>query len=82
PGVGTINREMARLFSMVESADARPSEPLQAASAAWCTSLRGAFDSWKQLSGPELAAANAALARAQRRAIEIPGAPAMPICPR
>jgi hypothetical protein len=82
PGVGTVNREMARLFSMVESADARPSESLQAVSAAWCTSLSGAFDSWKQLSGPELAAANAALARVHRRAIDIPEAPAMPMCPR
>ncbi|HEV3062148.1 MAG TPA: hypothetical protein VGY48_28110 [Vicinamibacterales bacterium] len=82
PGVGTVNREMARLFSMVESADARPSEPLQAASAAWCTSLRGALDSWQQLNGPELAAANVALARVQRRAIDIPEAPAMPMCPR
>jgi hypothetical protein len=73
---------LARLFSMVESADARPSEPLQAASAAWCTSLKSAVDSWKQLNGPELAAANAALARVRRRAIDLPEAPAVPICLR
>ncbi|HEX3703858.1 MAG TPA: hypothetical protein VHU82_11035 [Vicinamibacterales bacterium] len=82
PGLGPVNREMARLFSMVESADTRPSEPLQTASAAWCASLTSALDAWRQLSGTELAAANAALAQAQRPAITIPRPPAMPACSR
>jgi photosystem II stability/assembly factor-like uncharacterized protein len=82
PGLGPVNREMARLFSMVESADARPAEPLQTASAAWCASLTSALDAWRQLSGTELAAANAALAQAQRPAIAIPRPPAMPACSR
>ncbi len=82
PGLGPVNREMARLFSMVESADARPSEPLQAASAAWCVSLTAALDTWRQLNGPELAAANTALARLQRPAIAVPEPPPMPACSR
>jgi hypothetical protein len=82
PGVGPVNREMARLFSMVESADARPAEPLEAASTAWCTSLKSALDAWRQLNGPDLAAANAALARSQRAAIVVPEPPAMPACSR
>ncbi len=82
PGFGPINRELARLFSMVESADVRPSEPLQAASAAWCASLTDALGRWGQLNGPDLAAANAALARLQRPAIVVPDAPAAPACSR
>jgi hypothetical protein len=82
PGLGPVNREMARLFSMVESADVRPSEPLQAASAAWCASLTSALDGWGQLNGPELAAANAALARLQRAPIAVPERPALPACSR
>jgi len=39
PGLGLVNREMARLFSMVESADARPSEPLRSSSSVWCDAL-------------------------------------------
>jgi photosystem II stability/assembly factor-like uncharacterized protein len=82
PGLGLVNREMARLFSMVESADVRPSEPLQTASAAWCTSLTAALDKWHSLNGPDLAAANAALARVRRPPIAIPEAPPTPACSR
>jgi photosystem II stability/assembly factor-like uncharacterized protein len=82
PGLGPVNREMARLFSMVESGDARPSEPLQAASAAWCGSLRNALDAWRQLNGPDLAAVNAALGRSQREAIKAPDVPPAPACSR
>jgi hypothetical protein len=63
------------LFSLVESADGRPSEALQTASAVWCASLATALDAWRQLNGPDLAAANAALARSQRPAIDLPGPP-------
>jgi hypothetical protein len=82
PGVGPVNREMARLFSMVESADVRPAEALEHASAAWCTSLRAALDAWPPLNGAELTAVNAALARMQRAAITVPEPPAMPACAR
>ena len=75
PGMGTINREMARLFQMVEAADGRPTEPLQQASAVWCASLTKAIESWGQLSGSELAAANAALGKAGRSAVALPPAP-------
>jgi len=82
PGVGPVNREMARLFSMVESADVRPADALENASAAWCASLGRALDAWRQLNGPELTAANAVLARLQRPALAIPPAPPMPACAR
>jgi photosystem II stability/assembly factor-like uncharacterized protein len=82
PGLGTVNREMARLFSMVESADVRPTEPLEAAAAAWCASLDSAYAGWEKLKGAELSAANAALAAAHRRAIELPSPPPVTSCPR
>jgi hypothetical protein len=82
PGLGLVNREMARLFSMVESADVRPSEPLQTASAAWCTSLTAALDKWRAVNRSDLAAANAALARVRRPPIAMPDAPPMPACSR
>ena len=82
PGLGTVNREMARLFSMVESADVRPTEPLAAAAAAWCGSLDKAYAGWEALKGVELSAANAALAALHRPAIEVPSPPPVTSCPR
>ncbi len=82
PGLGTVNREMARLFSMVESADVRPTEPLEAATAAWCASLDKAYAGWESLKGAELSAANAALASVHRQPIEVPSPPSVASCPR
>jgi hypothetical protein len=82
PGLGPANREMARLFSMVEGADVRPTEPLQAAAATWCASLQRALDRWRELNGTELAAANAALRQLHRPEIKVPDAPSAPACSR
>jgi hypothetical protein len=82
PGLGTVNREMARLFSMVESADVRPTESLEAAAWAWCAALDTAYANWQTLKGAELSGANAALAAARRPAIELPSPPSGTSCPK
>ncbi|HTK28585.1 MAG TPA: hypothetical protein VL309_03485, partial [Vicinamibacterales bacterium] len=80
PGLGVVNREMARLFTMVESADARPSAPLQAASAGWCESLAKAVDAWRQLNGDQLRAVNALLTRRHQPAIPASAVPDAAAC--
>ena len=82
PGLGVVNREMARLFSMVESADARPSEPLRSASVGWCDALTKAIESWHRLNGTELPVLNAALARHKQPALETVNIPEAPSCGR
>jgi photosystem II stability/assembly factor-like uncharacterized protein len=82
PGLGPVNREMARLFSMVESADVRPTEPLEAAAAGWCAALDKAYAGWQSLKGAELSAANDALRAARRPVIEPPQPPASASCSR
>jgi hypothetical protein len=80
PGLGPVNREMARLFAMVESADLRPTDPLVTAAAGWCAALDKAFAAWPQLGGAELAAANAALTAARQAAIDLPSRPQVTSC--
>ena len=82
PGLGVVNREMARLFSMVESADARPSEPLRSSSSVWCDALTKAVESWHRINSSDLPTLNAALARRKQPALETVTVPEAPSCAR
>jgi hypothetical protein len=77
-----VNRELARLFGMVESADARPSAPLRDVSRTWCDALAKAIESWRRLNAGDLPALNATLARHKRPALEPAGVPEMASCAR
>ena len=63
PGLGLVNRDIARLYQMLLSGDARPAERLQASVGDSCQALRTALDSWRRLNATDLPAVNAALAR-------------------
>jgi photosystem II stability/assembly factor-like uncharacterized protein len=82
PGLGVVNREMARLFSMVESADARPSEPLRSSSRSWCDALTIAVESWHRLNSSDLPTLNSVLARHKQPALEAVNVPEAPSCRR
>ena len=66
PGLGPVNREMARLYSMVESGDARPSEPLSASANEWCGALTKALDAWRRRASARDPRRLARAARARR----------------
>jgi len=62
PGVGPVNRELARLIFSVESADIRPTDSVRSAVEENCTSLEKAATQWQQLNQQEVPAFNATLA--------------------
>jgi photosystem II stability/assembly factor-like uncharacterized protein len=80
PGVGPVNRELARLFSMVESGDARPSEPLRAAAAEWCDALTRTLASWRHLNDVDLRELNKQLTGRKLAPLAAAPVPAAPAC--
>jgi len=53
-GFGPLNRELARLATMVESGDARPAEPLQAGINQACQNLAKRIAEWSDLNKHEV----------------------------
>ena len=49
PGMGPVNRDLSRLLTGVEAADARPTEPQMQAIAETCASLEKALELWNGL---------------------------------
>jgi len=82
PGLGLVNREMARLFSMVESGDARPSTSLRSVSTSWCDALAKAIESWRVLNERDLPTLNASLAWHKRPPLEPASVPIATSCAR
>jgi hypothetical protein len=63
PGLGLVNRDMARLSELLLSGDARPADQLQASVAESCQVLTAVLDSWRRLNAMDLPAVNSAIAR-------------------
>jgi len=61
PGIGPINRDLARVNFMVESGDAAPSESALAAIADSCSGLSQQIAAWHELQSQKLPAVNALL---------------------
>jgi len=59
PGVGPLNREVARLAFMVESGDARPAALLQASVDQYCQDLTQRLAQWRDLNQQKIAGTNA-----------------------
>ena len=58
PGFGSVNRDMARLMTMVESGDMRPAETALSAAAESCESLRKSLARWSKVNAESLPALN------------------------
>jgi photosystem II stability/assembly factor-like uncharacterized protein len=80
PGVGPLNRDLARLYEMVMSGDARPAERLQAWAAESCQALATALDAWRGLNATDLPAINSAIARLALTPFAAVSVPAAPRC--
>jgi photosystem II stability/assembly factor-like uncharacterized protein len=61
PGFGLVNRDLARLATMVDSGDAAPSQSARAAAAESCLSLANDLERWNEAVGHRLASLNALL---------------------
>jgi hypothetical protein len=56
PGIGPVNRELARLIFSVESADMRPADTVKAAIQQNCETLAGKLTQWQQINQQDIAA--------------------------
>jgi photosystem II stability/assembly factor-like uncharacterized protein len=61
PGIGPINRDLARMAFMVESGDAAPSDTARAAIAESCETLTKHLADWREMQKQSLPAINATL---------------------
>jgi photosystem II stability/assembly factor-like uncharacterized protein len=67
PGLGPVNRELARLIFSVESADMRPADTVRAAIQQSCEALDKDLTQWQQLNAKDIAAFNASLPQGSAR---------------
>jgi photosystem II stability/assembly factor-like uncharacterized protein len=80
PGIGPINRDLARMAFMVESGDAAPSSTAREAIAEACEGLTKHLAEWRDLEKQSLPAMNATLEKYQVAALPLadPAAPKVP----
>ena len=77
PGVGPINRDLARLAFMVESGDAAPTAAIQSAIDESCTELTARLGEWHELQTHALPALNATLEKYKITSLPRPSPPAV-----
>ena len=65
PGVGPVNRDLARLLFSVENADMRPAETVRAAVEQTCQRLDKNLTRWRELNQQQIPALNQAFAQAK-----------------
>jgi photosystem II stability/assembly factor-like uncharacterized protein len=80
PGLGLVNRDMARFYQMLVSGDARPSQRLQMSVGESCQGLIAALESWRRLNAADLPAVNTTLARFTLAPLAAGAVPASPSC--
>ena len=71
PGVGPVNRDLARLIFSVESADMRPAESVKAAVEQNCDALQKNLTQWQQLNQQGIAAFNQLLSSTKAAALPV-----------
>jgi photosystem II stability/assembly factor-like uncharacterized protein len=77
PGVGPINRDLARLAFMVESGDAAPTAAIQSAIDESCTELTTRLAEWHELQTHALPSLNATLEKLKIPPLPLPSAEAL-----
>ncbi len=69
PGIGPVNRELARLIFSVESADMRPADTVKAAVQQNCDALTNNLSQWQQVNQKDIAAFNQLLSGTKASAL-------------
>jgi photosystem II stability/assembly factor-like uncharacterized protein len=80
PGVGIVNRDLARYFEMLVSGDARPAERLRASVAESCQALTSSLALWRTLNATDLPGLNRRLISAKQMPFTPVVVPATPSC--
>ena len=80
PGVGIVNRDLARYYSMLTSGDGRPAGRLSASVAESCQGLTNALVAWRNLNATDVPAVNKVLAKAKQAPFVPVAVPATPSC--
>jgi photosystem II stability/assembly factor-like uncharacterized protein len=80
PGFGAVNRDAARLFTLVEAGDLRPSESVRDTAAELCAAHSKALERWGKLNAETLPAVNALLEKHQLGRISSGSLPGLPVC--
>lgn len=80
-GVGTVNRDLARYLTMIESGDIRPAESARNAARASCEALRDDLLRWQKVNALSLPALNKLLKQYNLAALPAAATPAqVPMC--
>jgi hypothetical protein len=80
PGVGIVNRDLARYFEMLVSGDSRPAERLRASVAESCQALARSLASWRSLEAADRAALNRLLTKSKQAPFAPMAVPETPSC--
>jgi photosystem II stability/assembly factor-like uncharacterized protein len=78
-GLGSLNRELARLAEMIESGDAKPAVELQNGVVQSCQQTLKRLEEWGELTSA-VASANESLEKLNQQALKLGSAPASPAC--
>jgi photosystem II stability/assembly factor-like uncharacterized protein len=62
-GIGSVNRDLARVVSMIQSADMRPAASAQQTVSSACDALKNNLTRWRKINAESLPALNSVLAR-------------------
>src|SRR4029078_11992403 len=62
-GIGSVSRDLARVVSMIQSADMRPAASAQQTVTGACDALKNNLVRWRKINAEGLPALNSALAR-------------------
>jgi photosystem II stability/assembly factor-like uncharacterized protein len=76
PGLGPVNRDLARLATMIQSADTEPSATAREAAAESCRALNKNLADWREVNAHEVPSLNDMLQKA--RGVPLPVAAAIP----
>jgi photosystem II stability/assembly factor-like uncharacterized protein len=73
PGVGPVNRDLARILFMIEVGDAAPSDSAQTAIEQSCQSLDASLTAWRMVQSESLPAVNALLGKYNLQPLAVAG---------
>ena len=72
PGIGPVNRDLARVLFMIQVGDGAPSDSAQAAIEESCQQLDTHLAEWRKLKGDSLASVNALLGKYNLQPLPVP----------
>lgn len=78
PGLGPVNRDLARIIFMVEAGDAAPSDTAKDATAESCAALAKSLSAWRDLNATTLPSTNSVLAKFQADPLPIAAPASIP----